>query len=98
MREYNVVVIIIGSIVIFMLLMMVNTLAALADWPALSEAIMKIAKYGIPPIINLFNLGMQKCSITGGIIAAIHAIGIALFYAIVGIVILNHREFVCKRE
>jgi len=67
-------------------------------WPALSESATKIAKYGIPPVIILFNLGKQKCSITGGIIAAIHAIGIALFYGIVGIVILNHREFVRKRE
>ena len=98
MREYNVVVIMIGSIVIFMLLMMINTAAALADWSALSETATKIAKYGIPPVIMLFNLGMQKCSITGGIVAAIHAIGIALFYAIVGIVILNHMEFVHKRE
>ena len=54
--------------------------------------------YGVPPVALLFRLGMQKYSMAGGVAVTLHAVAMAVLYAIVGIVILTHREFVRKRE
>lgn len=98
LREYNVIMILIGSILGFMLWQSATIVAPIADWPAVSEAANRIVIYGMPPVILLFRLGMQKYSMAGCVAVTLHAVAMAVLYAIVGIVILTHREFVRKRE
>lgn len=98
LREYNVVVILIGSIVVFMLWQSASIIASIADWPVISKAADGIMIYGVPPVVLLFRLGMQKYSTAGVLAVILHAVAMAVLYAFVGIVILTHREFVRKRE
>ena len=98
LREYNVIVVLVGSIVVFMLWQSASIVASIADWPAISKIADGILIYGVPPVALLFRLGMQKCSMAGGVAVTVHAVAMAVLYAIVGIVILTHREFVRKRE
>ena len=98
LREYNVVMVLIGSIVVFMLWQSASIVASLAGWPAVSKVADGILIYGMPPIALLFRLAMQRYSITGCVAVTLHAVVMAVLYAIAGIVILTHREFVRKRE
>jgi ABC-type transport system involved in multi-copper enzyme maturation permease subunit len=98
LREYNIVMVLIGSIVVFMLWQSASTVAAITGWSALSKLVDGMMIYGMPPIALLFRLSMQKYSMAGSIAVTLHAVSMAALYAIVGIVILTHREFVRKRE
>jgi len=98
LREYNVVTVLIGSIVVFMLWQSASIVASILDWPTVSKVADGIMIYGVPPVGLLFRLGMQKYSTTGGLAVTLHAVAMAVMYAVFGIVILTHREFVRKRE
>lgn len=97
-REYNIVMVLIGSIVVFMLWQSASTVAAITGWSALSKLADGMMIYGVPPIALLFRLSMQKYGITGSVAVTLHAVIMAALYVIVGIMILTHREFVRKRE
>jgi hypothetical protein len=88
----------IGSILRSMLWQSATIVASIANWPAISEAADRMVIYGMPPVILLFRLGMQKYSMIGCVAVTLHTIAMAVLYAIVGIVILTHREYVRKRE
>lgn len=98
LREYNVVVVLIGSIVVFMLWQSASIVASIADWPVISKAADGFMIYGVPPVGLLFRLGMQKYSTAGSLAVTLHAVTIAALYTVIGIVILTHREFIRKRE
>ncbi len=98
LREYNIVMVLIGSIVVFMLWQSASTVAVIMGWSALSKLADGIMIYGVPPVALLFRLSMQKYSMAGSIVVALHTVAMAALYAIVGIVILTHREFLRKRE
>jgi ABC-type transport system involved in multi-copper enzyme maturation permease subunit len=98
LREFNVAMILIGGIVVFMLWQSASIVASIADWPAISKVADGILIYGVPPVALLFRLGMQRYGMAGSFVVTLHAIAMAVLYAIIGIVILTHREFVRKRE
>jgi ABC-type transport system involved in multi-copper enzyme maturation permease subunit len=98
LREYNIVVIMIGSILVVMLWQSVVVVASVANWPMVSEVANGVVVYGMPPVVLLLRLGMQKYNLVGGLAVGAHALGMATLYAAIGILILTHREFLRRRE
>ena len=98
LREYNVVLVLIGSIVVFMLWQSASIIASIADWPVISKVADGFMIYGVPPVGLLFKLGTQKYSTAGVLAVTLHAVAMAALYIVIGIVVLTHREFIRKRE
>lgn len=97
-RDFNVAVVFIGAIAIFMILQATDAFAAIMDMPALSRAVEVIGIYCLPSVVLLCKLGMRQSTGVETVLAVVHPVVITALCATIGIVILNHREFTRERD
>lgn len=97
-RDFNVAVVFIGAIAVFMVLQSADVLAAIAGIPPMSKAVEKVGVYGMPSVVLLFKLATRPWTAPEGIIAVIHPVLMTAVYAWIGTGILNRREFARERE
>ena len=94
-REHNAIFIILGAIFVFI---MANVLHAFFHDSIWIVILGKVVRYGLIPIELLLRIAMGECNLMRSIAYVLHAFGLTIVYSLIGIILLDKREFSSKRD